>query len=205
MTMRIFLSLALVAVGLAPAAAGDLQEVLRLWALQTGQWEGRIDIYGPDSATPQTIGLSTRWDAVPDHTTVTKIETFRAADRESSAVTLMFADPDAGVIVTPYFINGQQRDYHFSVQSVSVVDDTHWTITIATPQEQEIYEGRPAVLRYVRKRDGDVIENTKEVKFLDQQSSGDYELRSRIRQARVSSPSGLQPSARSTGQLQQKQ
>lgn len=173
------------------AYADDVDDVLRLWGAQGGPWIGHIDIYGPDSPEPQTVGLVTKWDAASDSSIVTKIETFRGPDTEISAVTLMLADEEEGGILTPYFANGRQRDYRFAVDTVSLIDDTHWTIVVATPGGQEAYEGRPARLRYVRTRNGDTIENTKEVRFLDgvsagssdaQNVEGGYELRSFIRQ-----------------------
>jgi hypothetical protein len=181
--LTLLYALCLLAV-LSPAGAGNdaVHDVLRLWGSQGGPWQGHIDIYGPDSAEPETVRLTTRWDAVSDHSIVTKIETFTAPTAENSAVTVMLADIDDETIVTPYFANGRQRDYRFSVDSVAVTDETHWTTIIATPGTEEIYEDRPARLRYVRTRDGDTIENTKEVRFLDGDGDGAWELRSFIRQ-----------------------
>jgi hypothetical protein len=170
-------------VALPPVAAeqGDASEVLTLWGAQGGPWKGHIDIYGPESPDPQSMALTTRWDAVPDFSVLTKIETFGASAGDFSAVTVMFADAEHEQIVTPYFSGGRQRDYRFSVVSVEVLDDTHWSTVIGTAGAQETYEERPAILRYLRKRDGNVIENTKEVRFLDD-AGGGYELRSFIRQ-----------------------
>ena len=179
------------------ASAEDARDVLALWGAQGGPWEGHIDIYSADLPQPQTVLLTSKWDAVPDHSMVTKIETFTTPDAQHSAVTLMFAGASQHEgahqleIVTPYFAGGLQRDYRFVVLSVSVTDDTHWTTVIASPDGKEIYEGRPAVLRYVRTRDGDVIENTKEVRFLDERSEGEYELRSFIRQTRSGAVSSI--------------
>jgi hypothetical protein len=166
-----------------PAASGqgDAGEALALWGAQGGPWKGYIEIYGPKSPDAQRRALTTRWDAVPDYSVLTKIETFGAPGDDFSAVTIMFADPEQNHIVTPYFSGGQQRDYRFSVVSVEVMDDTHWTTVIGTAGAQEVYEERPAILRYLRTRDGDLIENTKEVRFLDD-AGGGYELRSFIRQ-----------------------
>jgi hypothetical protein len=173
------------------ASADDARDVLGLWGAQRGGWEGHIDIYAVGVSEPRTLSLSTKWDALPDHSIVTKIETFTAPEVDNSTVTLMYVGGSQGEIVTPYFTNDQQRDYRFAVVSVSVTDDTHWTTVIASPDGKEIYEGRPAVLRYVRTRDGDVIENTKEVRFLDERSDGEYELRSFIRQTRSGAVSSL--------------
>ncbi len=164
------------------ALADNVEAVLRLWGAQAGPWVGEIEIYGPGGTGPQTVRLRTKWDAVPDHSTVTKLETFIGPNGDSSSVTLMYAAPDRDTIVTPYFTNGRQRDYYFSVVSVAVTDPLHWTTVIATPDEQEIYEDRPAVLRYVRTRTGNKIENTKEVNFLDDNGDDTFELRSLIRQ-----------------------
>ena len=176
------LPFALVFVVSSPVFADDVDTVLALWGAQAGPWTGEIDIYGPGGGGPKTVGLTTKWDAAPDRDTVTKIETFVGPDRETSSVTVMFADPDRRTIVTPYFTNGHQRNYRFSVVSVSVTDPLHWVTVIATPDEQEIYEDRPAILRYVRRRMGNRIENTKEVDFLDDDGDDTYELRSFIRQ-----------------------
>lgn len=162
--------------------ADQAQEALRLWGSQGGPWQGHIDIYGPDSQEPTTVSLITHWDALPDFSALTKRETFIADDRETSALTVMFAEPDSQIIVTPYFIGGRQRDFRFEVLSVSVTDDSHWEIVIASPGGEEEYEGRPALLRYVRRRSGDTIENTKEVRFLDDRGDSEYQLRSYISQ-----------------------
>ncbi len=163
--------------------ASEVEDVLRLWGSQAGPWQGYIDIYGLDSPEPTTVRLTTNWDAVPDSSIVTKIETFSSNDGTMSAVTLMLADGDSGNLLTPYFAAGRQRDYRFAVVSVAVTDPTHWVTVIATPGGQEVYEDRPARLRYVRTREGNTIENTKEVLFLDDASDGEWQLRSHIRQS----------------------
>lgn len=172
----------------ASAAADDVETVLNLWGAQSGPWTGYIDIYGHGSDQPQRVDLETTWDSVVSDgaTTVTKTETFQAPSRNTSSVTLMFAGSDPGTIATPYFVNGNQQDFRFAVQSVTVDDEIHWTTTIASPDGQETYEGRTAVLRYVRTRNGNQIENTKEVNFLDDDDDT-FELRSLVRQT-LSSP-----------------
>ena len=111
-----------------------------------------------------------------------KFETFVRASGDLSTVTVMMSEPDGLGIVTPYFSNGTQRDYRFKVLNVVETDERHWTTVIASPEGKEIYEGRPAVLRYVRTRSGDAIENTKEVNFLDDDGDETFEIRSRIQQ-----------------------
>jgi hypothetical protein len=172
-----------------PASAADVQEVLALWGAQSGPWNGHIDIYGPGGEKPRTVGLQTKWEAVPGDgsrpVAVTKIETFIGPDSRMSSITLMFSGSEPGTIDTPYFANGKQENFRFKVVSVSVVDATHWKTVIASPGASEVYEGRPAVLRYVRTRSGDTVENTKEVNFLDDGGDEKFELRSFIRQTRV--------------------
>lgn len=169
----------------AAASASTVEDALRLWSSQTGTWVGEIDIYGPTGTEPQTVGLQTRWSSTPDKKIPVKIETFSTPDRSFSSVTLMMADKSGQGIVTPYFANGAQKDYRFAVLEVTETDDTHWRIVIASPDGQEVYEDRPAVLRYVRTRTGNAIENTKEVNFLDDDGDDTYELRSFIRQSLV--------------------
>lgn len=165
-----------------PSLASEVDDVLRLWATQQGEWTGSIDIYAGSNPVPTTVGLITRWDATPDHAVITKVETFISDNSQNSSVTLMFAGPDSDKIVTPYFTSGAQRGYYFAVISSEVTDDLNWTTVIASPDGQEAYENRPAVLRYVRTRTGSRIVNTKEVNFLDDNGDETYELRSLIRQ-----------------------
>jgi len=182
--MRLFATFIAALLLAPPAHADDVHDVLSLWGAQGGPWTGHIAIYSAGSSEPQTVAITTRWDAVPDYSMLTKIETFTGPDSEDSSVTLMFADSSDGNIVTPYFVKGRQHNYHFAVVSVSIIDETHWTTVIATSGAQEIYEDRPAQLRYLRTRKGNTIENSKEVRFLDDEGSGEYELRSFIRQTR---------------------
>ena len=48
--------------------------------------------------------------------------------------------------------------------------------------ERELYEGRKAIMRYTRERDGDRIVSRKEVRFLD--TNDEFETRSLIVQQR---------------------
>lgn len=162
--------------------AGSTEDVLRLWAQQTGMWVGEIVIYGPSNTNPQTEHLKTRWQSTPDNKMPVKFETFDRASGDLSTVTVMMSEADSLGIVTSYFYNGTQRDYRFKVLDALETDERHWTTVIASPEGKEIYEGRPAVLRYVRTRSGDTIENTKEVNFLDDGGDETFEIRSRIHQ-----------------------
>lgn len=165
--------------------ADPTEDVLRLWAQQTGMWVGEIVIYGPANTVPQTEKLKTRWQSTPDNKMPVKFETFARSSGDLSTVTVNIAEPDTMGIVTSYFSNGKQRDYRFMVLDVSEKDEKHWKTVIASPDGKEIYEGRPAVLRYVRTRSGDTIENTKEVNFLDDGGDETFEIRSRIHQQLV--------------------
>ncbi len=173
-----------------PAFATDAADVLQAWATQEGEWRGYIDIYSAESSDPTTVILLSSWDAVPSGTRLTRIETFVSDQGENSSVTVMYADPETGHIVTPYFAGGPQRDYRFAVISADLIDDTHWTTVIASPEGREEYEGRPAVLRYVRTRTGDTLVSTKEVDFLDDNEDA-YELRSYIEQTLIAGTQAL--------------
>lgn len=168
-----------------PAFGGATEDVLRAWATQKGEWHGHIDIYSAQSPAPQTVTLHSSWDATPDGTGITRIETFVSAAGSNSSVTAMFADPQTGDIVTPYFTNSVQRDYRFAVVSAEITDESHWTTVIASPGGEEEYEDRPAVLRYVRTRTGNSLTSTKEVNFLDDDEDV-FELRSYIEQKLIS-------------------
>ncbi|MDX2143032.1 MAG: hypothetical protein SFV19_06735 [Rhodospirillaceae bacterium] len=188
-TVRVFA--AVVALGLsAPAHAGGVTDALKLWGGQKGTWFGKIEIYSAGNPTPAVVDLTTSWDRTPDGLGVTKIETFSTPERQTHSVTLMFRDATKDTIKTPYFVGGVQKDYQFAVTSVTAKDEAHWTVVTTTVEGEETYENRPAVLRYTRTRNGDTVENLKEVRFLD--GPDKFEVRSVIRQTKLAAPAVAQ-------------
>ncbi len=96
----------------------------------------------------------------------------------TSTVKVTFVDQAAQNFHTAYFVNGREASYSFSFISVEATDDSHWKTIIASTPGSEKYEGRPAILRYIRVRNGDTIESWKDVEFADR--NNDFEARSKI-------------------------
>jgi hypothetical protein len=168
---------------LAPAARADdadaMNLVMQLWCTQAGTWSGDIDITAPDGKVTRTT-LVTRHDCTEGAAHYVTRERFGTGP---STVKVTFVDRAAGNFHTAYFASGKQAPYEFTFVSVERTDDTHWKTIIASKPGTEQYEGRPAVLRYVRVRNGDVIESWKDVQFADGRQ--DFEPRSKIVQRLV--------------------
>jgi hypothetical protein len=156
------------------AQSADLEKVMRAWCSQTGTWTGSINVTAADGKTERLDLVSTH-----DCTEGSKLHVVRERFGSGvSTVKVTFIDLAAGNFHTSYFSGGRDAPYSFSFVSVELRDDTHWKTVIASTPGSETYEGRPAILRYIRVRDGDTIESWKDVQFADGHS--DYEPRSRI-------------------------
>lgn len=156
------------------AYADDMQEVMRLWCTQVGTWAGKIDVTGPD-------GKATQFELVTTHDCTENGAHHIVRERFGSGlstVKVTFIDRAAKNFQTAYFAGGKQAPYSFDFVSVESTDDKHWKTIIASTPGTEQYEGKPAILRYIRVRNGDTIESWKDVQFPD--GKADYEPRSRI-------------------------
>lgn len=166
-----------------PAATADeaasMALVMQLWCTQAGTWSGDIDVTAPD-------GKVTRTTLVSDHDCTEGAGHHVVRERFGtgpSTVKVTFIDRASGSFHTAYFASGRQAPYEFTFVSAQRTDDAHWQTIVASKPGTERYEGRPAVLRYIRVRNGDVIESWKDVQFAD--GTQDFEPRSRIVQRRV--------------------
>jgi len=157
-----------------PASGGDMEKVMQLWCTQVGTWTGMIDITAVD-------GKSSQQELVTTHD-CTEAASFHIVRERfgsgASTVKVTFIDPSTQNFHTGYFANGKSSPYEFSFVSVEATDETHWKTIIASTPGSEKYEGRPAILRYVRVRNGDTIESWKDVQFED--GKNDFEPRSKI-------------------------
>ncbi len=186
LTMRAVVALLLtVAIALGPAAlaqesaSASMARVMQLWCTQEGDWSGDIDVTAPD-------GKITRSKLTTRHMCTQGMAHHITSERFGvglSTVKVTYIDGAAGIFRTEYFAGGKQASYEFSFVSIESKDDSHWKTIIASKPGTELYEGRPAVLRYIRVRDGDVIESWKDVQFAD--GTQDFEPRSKIVQKRL--------------------
>lgn len=159
--------------------AEQMNRVMLLWCTQEGNWSGDIDITAPDGKVTRST-LITRHMCTPGAAHHITSERFGAG---LSTVKVTYIDSPTGIFRTEYFAGGKQSSYEFSFVSIESKDNSHWKTIIASKPGAEQYEGRPAVLRYIRVRDGDVIESWKDVQFAD--GTQDFEPRSKIVQKRL--------------------
>jgi formylglycine-generating enzyme required for sulfatase activity len=168
---------------MSPAARADMMAdmdlVMRLWCTQAGVWSGDIDITSKDGKVSRSALVSRHdcTDAAAHHIVS---ERFGGGP---STVKVTIVDRAAGHFHTGYFAGGTEAPYEFDFVSVEQRDDAHWKTVIASKPGTETYEGRPAILRYIRVRDGDTVESWKDVQFAD--GTADFEPRSKIVQRRV--------------------
>jgi hypothetical protein len=156
--------------------AGDMAKVMHLWCTQAGTWTGMIDVTAAD-------GKRQRQELVTTHDCTEASRFHIVRERFGSGVSTVkvtFIDAAAQAFHTAYFANARDSPYRFSFVSVEVTDDTHWKTIIASAPGTETYEGRPAILRYIRVREGDKVVSWKDVQFAD--GKRDFEPRSRIEQ-----------------------
>jgi len=156
------------------AHADDMEKVMQLWCTQVGTWTGMIDITAKDGKTTQQELVTTH-----DCTEAASFHIVRERfGSGTSTVKVTFIDKAAQNFHTSYFVKGTDAPYSFSFVSVEAIDDKHWKTIIASTPGSEKYEGRPAILRYIRIRNGDSIESWKDVQFPD--GTSDFEPRSKI-------------------------
>jgi hypothetical protein len=181
---RIALSVIVIGMALAPGSvvlaaeplAGDMAKVMHLWCTQAGTWTGMIDVTAANGQR-ERLELVTTHDCTEASGYHVVRERFGSG---ASTVKVTYIDVAAQAFHTAYFANGRASPYRFSFVSVEATDDTHWKTIIASAPGTETYEGRPAILRYIRVRDGDRVVSWKDVQFAD--GKQDFEPRSRIEQ-----------------------
>lgn len=175
----------LMAAGAVTSARGDgLEDTMRAWCSQSGTWQGIIDITDAEGQT-QTVSLVSRHRCTPDGRLHVVEEDFHLPGAPSHTLKVTYADPTFSGFRTAYFASGKESAYVFRFDSVEVKDNEHWKQSITSTSEGDVYEGRKAILRYTRTRDGDRIVSRKEVRFLDTDTGGDFETRSLIVQELV--------------------
>jgi hypothetical protein len=182
--MRIRLSIALfvATVAVAPAYGDDLGDTMRAWCSQAGTWQGSIDI--TDAAGhAQKVTLLSRHRCTPDGRLHVVEEDFVTPERSDHTLKVTYTDASITGFRTAYFSHGAESPHAYRFAAVTFRDELHWKQSITSTDEGELFDGRKAMMRYTRERDGDRIVSRKEVRFLD--GNGDFETRSLIEQRRV--------------------
>jgi hypothetical protein len=182
MRIRTYVALLLAAGAFAPAYGDDLGDTMRAWCSQTGTWRGSIDITDATGHT-QKVSLVSRHRCTPDGRLHVVEEDFVTPERSDHTLKVTYADPSIPGFRTAYFSRGAESPHTYRFAAVAFQDELHWKQSITSTDEGELYEGRKAMMRYTRERDGDRIVSRKEVRFLD--GKGDFETRSLIEQRRI--------------------
>jgi amidase len=174
----------LTAWALAPgvASADELADTMRAWCSQAGTWRGDIEITDARGAV-QKVALVSRHRCTPDGRMHVVEEDFLSPGRSEHTVKNTWADAAIGGFRTAYFVRGTEAAHVYRFGAVQFRDPRHWKQSIVSPEEGETYDGRRALVRYTRERDGDRLTSRKEVRFLD--APGDFQTRSLIVQQRV--------------------
>ena len=166
--------IALILAGASSAGADDMERIMQLWCTQAGVWTGDIDVTAAD-------GKALRLTLESEHSCTENAAHHVVRERFGSGASTLkvtFIDRAVQQFHTAYFTRGKEAPYLFSAVSVEGTDNTHWKTIIASVPGSEMYEGRPAILRYIRVRNGDVIESWKDVQLSD--GTTDFSPRSKI-------------------------
>jgi hypothetical protein len=180
-TVALIFAFAFVLGAVASVSADPLSETMRAWCSQTGTWVGQIAITNAEGKT-QTVELVSRHSCTPDARYHIVEEDFITPARRDHTAKVTYVDPASKKFRTEYFAATGQSTYLFDFGSIEWRDQRNWSQTILSPSGSESFEGRPAILRYTRIREGDRLISRKEVKFLD--SPSEFVTRSLIDQRR---------------------
>lgn len=177
------------ATAVGPAGADAVaRQTMQLWCLQAGTWRGEIAIVDAAGRTTKAAltsvhGCSSdgRWHLVS--------ETFAVpgrADDATAKVTYVPADR-ADQFVTAYFAHGGETQHRYRAVEAQARDPTHWTTTVESTDAGDVFEGKPATMRYIRAMDGTTLEARKEVRLTGETA---FTVRSRILQRAVAPERG---------------
>jgi amidase len=166
----------------APVSGDDLADTMSAWCSQAGTWRGDIDITDAQGRT-QKVALVSRHRCTPDGRVHVVEEDFLGPGRSDHTVKNTWADPAIPGFRTAYFARGTESPHLYRFAAVAIRDSRHWSQSITSTEAGELYDGRKAIVRYTRERDGDRLVSRKEVRFLD--VPGEFETRSLIVQQRV--------------------
>jgi hypothetical protein len=162
--------------------AEGLERTMRAWCSQAGEWRGEIEIIDA-KGTAQVVTINSRHSCTPDGKFHVAEEDFVAPQRTDHTLKVTYIDAAVSGFRTAYFANGKETTYSFGFASIEFERDDRWVQSIQSPGDGELFEGRKAILRYTRERDGDRLVSRKEVQFVD--GSSGFEVRSIITQRRV--------------------
>ena len=183
MTRSLFLvsALVLIAAPLRATTADGPVGAMAAWCTQTGLWRGSIEIVD-GAGKKQTVTLESEHSCPAAGRYHVVGERFIAPDRPV-AVTLKATFPTGGdAIDTAYFAGEAESRRRYRLVWVKWTDPQHWS-TLIESRDGDTFEGKPAISRYLRIREGDRLESRKDVAFPDRPDV--FTTRSTIIQTRV--------------------
>lgn len=167
---------ALVALAQATTMAADAPaNAAEAFTALEGIWQGQLEYRDYQSDTLQAIPLRVEFDTIPDNTTFLQRS--------------VFTDPGFPVLITTMVnVEGETvsvansragRPFESYAQTARLTNGAvarNWTMTLTRIDQDD---NRPAAIREVMVRDGDILTVTKEVDFLDDDAA-EWMFRNRV-------------------------
>ena len=157
---------------LVPSLSQGGDEFHSILAASTGAWEG--ELFYLDYQSGERFGIPMPVDAeqTPDGATLVRRLTFTDPGNLVHAVNLVTVDRDSGELVEAYFRQGKGELLRYEIVDSMYEGEAKWKLVY---EQNGTDDDRPARIRHAIERDGDRLESTKEVRFLDE--NGEFFLR----------------------------
>ncbi len=162
-------TLTLLAVVSTAQASDDLMRAL---AATEGHWEGELYYLDYQSGQRFSIPMTADIESTPDEATVIRRLTWTDPGNLVHAIVLSSIDRDSGELIEAFFREGRGEFMRYEITSVNVDSNSKWVFTF---ENDGTDDSRPARVRHVVKRDGELMTSRKTVRFLDDDSSQYFE------------------------------
>ena len=150
----------------APAAA--------LLTALAGTWKGQLYYVDYGSGQRSSIPLSVMAEVTPDGVTLIRRQTFTDPGRRVHAVSLTSFDTNTGDLIESYFREGSGELNRYRVSRIERTASGEWFLDY---EETGRDDNRPAQIRHQLKLDGNTLNSTKSVRFIEDGEAAVFLLR----------------------------
>ena len=141
------------------------QQLLAQLCTQSGLWRGAIDIVSADGKTERPLLESSHECTRQGGFSLDRERFITNGTIKVETIKVTYLDTKSGDIVVQYFADGHRSEHRYRAIEVVSKDRRHWSTTLESTSAGDLFDGRPATMRYIRSRIGNKIESRKEVRF----------------------------------------
>ncbi len=167
---------ALVALTQAATIVADLPaNAVDAFSALEGEWQGQLEYHDYQSDTLQVIPLRVEFDTIPDDTTFIQRSVFTDPAFPVRITTMVNVEGET-VSVANSRAGRPFESYANSARLTGATSADNWSMTLTRIDEDD---NRPAAIRELMVRNGDMLTVTKEVDFLDDDTA-EWMFRNRV-------------------------